>query len=211
MITCIRTFHRCRRRNLKRPVQMRRQLGVLLGVILVLSQVGSTTAYACSSYGTTMYDTKCQNHVNGQRCPYGHPYWYNPVCDYDGCNNRPCVGGGNGYCNRTIVGGVAVGFWLSSCRTPYHGNVNIVNGGSQCVWTDPYGDSYECPEPAACVAGTYSEDGKNAGGDKACQHCPPGKFQTSTGSSSFVYLSLTAAALTMPIPVLTRMDSLLHV
>jgi hypothetical protein len=142
----------------------------LFGVLLVASHVVSTAAFACSSYGTTMYDTKCQQHVNGQRCDYGHPYWYNPVCDYDGCNNRPC----DGNCAHNCCNGT----WLSSCRTPYHGNVNIVNGGSQCVYTDPYGDSYECPEPAACVAGTYSEDGKNAGGDKACQQCPPGKYQS---------------------------------
>ena len=175
-----------------------------LGVLLVVSHVVSTAAFACSSYETTMYDTKCQHHVNGQRCSYGHPYWYNPVCNYDGCNNRPCnPQAGHANCIN--------GSWLSSCRTPYYGNVNIVNGGSQCVWTDPYSDSYECPEPAACVAGTYSEDGKNAGGTKACQQCPSGKFQTSTGSSSSVHLNLTAAALTLPIPVLTRMVSLLHV
>jgi len=41
------------------------------------------------------------------------------------------------------------------------------------------------PAPPACpAAGTYSGEGKNAGGDKACQKCPPGKFQTVTGSTA---------------------------
>ena len=42
----------------------------------------------------------------------------------------------------------------------------------------------QCPDPPACVAGTYSGDGKNGGGDRACQPCPAGTFQNETGSSS---------------------------
>jgi hypothetical protein len=57
-----------------------------------------------------------------------------------------------------------------------------------------------CPDPPVCVAGTFSADGKNAGGDKACQLCPPGQFQTATGSSSSVFPNLTVTALTMTIP-----------
>ena len=68
----------------------------------------------------------------------------------------------------------------------------------------------QCPDPPVCNAGSFSPDGKNAGGDKACQLCPSGKFQTSTGSSSSIYLNLTVTALTMTIPVMTWMFSLLH-
>ena len=31
------------------------------------------------------------------------------------------------------------------------------------------------PDPAPCAPGTYSSDGKNAGGDKACTECKPGE------------------------------------
>ena len=43
----------------------------------------------------------------------------------------------------------------------------------------------QCPEPPACVAGTYSDSGKNRAGDGACQPCPAGTF-SSVGSSSSV-------------------------
>ena len=44
-----------------------------------------------------------------------------------------------------------------------------------------------CPEPPACVAGTYNRvDGKKGGGAnraKACQQCPPGLLSTTTGTT----------------------------
>ena len=132
--------------------QMRRQwgLGVLLGIILVLSQVGSTKAYPCT------LDTHCQ---------------------YSGCPSAYC--------------------W------------NYYSRGYNCYW-NYNGNERNCPDPPVCNAGSFSPDGKNAGGDKACQLCPSGKFQTSTGSSSSIYLNLTVTAFTMTIPVMTWMFSLLH-
>jgi len=53
-------------------------------------------------------------------------------------------------------------------------------GSSQC---HSYSCVLGCADPPVCDAGTFSADGKNAGGDKACQQCPPGKFSTATGST----------------------------
>ena len=56
----------------------------------------------------------------------------------------------------------------------------------------------QCDDPRVCAAGNFSPlgGGQNGGGDKACQQCPPGKFQTATGSSSSFYLHLTVVTLT---------------
>jgi hypothetical protein len=41
-----------------------------------------------------------------------------------------------------------------------------------------------CPEPPACVAGTYNRvDGKNGGGAKAYQQSLPGSFSKTTGTT----------------------------
>ena len=47
----------------------------------------------------------------------------------------------------------------------------------------------QCPEPAACVPGKYSSDGKNGGGAKACQACSPGKFSPTAGAFITQYTS----------------------
>jgi hypothetical protein len=80
-------------------------------------------------------------------------------CDYEGCNNNSC----SGYerynaCNN--------GVWDGVCYS-YYGT---------CFWDrNAQQRGASCPDPAPCAPGTYSIDGKNAGGDKACTECKPGE------------------------------------
>jgi hypothetical protein len=54
----------------------------------------------------------------------------------------------------------------------------------------------QCPEPAPCAPGTYSGDGKNAGGDKACTDCEPGEYSTDAGVSIVFSLRMCYVTLT---------------
>jgi hypothetical protein len=44
--------------------------------------------------------------------------------------------------------------------------------------------STQCPDPPACKPGSYSSDGKNGWGARACQLCPAGTHSGSAGATS---------------------------
>lgn len=59
------------------------------------------------------------------------------------------------------------------CQERSHSHCAI-EGTWVCTWRDGPGNWVACPDPQPCEPGSYSPDGKNGGGDKACQLCPPG-------------------------------------
>ena len=126
---------------------------VTLAVLVLASLVGSTQAVSGISGNPDEYSCTSDSH-----------------CQFWGCNNIPCSGHSH---NCVNVEGRR--FRQARCID------------RECIQTEswswwPY--SY-CPEPPVCAAGNFSPlgDGKNGGGEKACQQCPPGKFQTATGSA----------------------------
>ena len=83
--------------------------------------------------------------------------------------------------------------WSYGCTTNTHCQYSgCPNGRCGSSTGEPPLQCYSegtCPDPPVCVAGTFSPlgGGKNGGGEKACQQCPPGKFSgltTQTNSSS---------------------------
>ena len=48
----------------------------------------------------------------------------------------------------------------------------------------------QCPNPPPCVAGKYSPDGLNAGGNKACSSCPAGKDKAYIHVYTYIYWCL---------------------
>ena len=82
-------------------------------------------------------------------------------CQYTGCDDNSC----SGYESRTDCKN---GVWDPFCTS------NV------CSYIAGWGES--CADPSACVAGTFSFDGKGGGADRACQPCPPGTYAGSAGS-----------------------------
>ena len=48
----------------------------------------------------------------------------------------------------------------------------------------------QCPDPPQCVAGKYSPDGLDGGGNKACSSCPAGKDKAYIHVYTYIYWCL---------------------
>ena len=80
-------------------------------------------------------------------------------CQYPNCNDQYCSESWSSYCVNAK--------WLASCNT----------ASSYCVFAYTYGkDGNYCGNPSNCPAGTYSDTGKNYGGDRVCRLCDAGKY-----------------------------------
>ena len=85
-------------------------------------------------------------------------------------------------CNGQITGSSSYYCWnqLDTYTGQYGGCYTGDYGG-----TDHHQyQGVACPDPSPCIAGMYSVDGKNGGGDQACRPCLAGSFNIGTGSTS---------------------------
>jgi hypothetical protein len=109
-------------------------------------------------------------------------------CMYDGCGNLPCA------CLASQGPNCVNGFWnsnlgyqgktgVSSCRQgkwqPLCEQIGMVVAGCYNFFLEPgssgtysFQSCPDLPELPECPTGTYSDDGKNGIGDKACRKCP---------------------------------------
>ncbi len=65
------------------------------------------------------------------------------------------------------------------------------DGYCSTLWAECYGifsnqNHPHCPDPPPCPTGTYSADGLNGGGVKACSSCDAGKYASTAGLSPCV-------------------------
>ena len=114
-------------------------------------------------------------------------------CMYQGCGNRPCTCSQPGplcvngkwvgtYQGLNGVSTCLAGVWKPICDTG-NGQVPIevcMNWFPQSSTNNAF---QTCPDPPSCPTGTYSDDGKNGAGDKACRKCPVNSFPEDTEGS----------------------------
>ena len=94
-------------------------------------------------------------------------------CQYPNCNDQYCYESWSSYCVNAK--------WLASCSR----GCTWYADSRCCVFAYTGGkDGNTCGNPSNCPAGTYSDTGKNYGGDRVCRLCDAGKYQENAGVDS---------------------------